>query len=192
MSGTQLDTAVSRRDVELRQASAADLAALRDFFGGLSVQSRYLRFFTAIIPTPAMLRVLSGCRGDEAVVATHGGAIAGHALAADRVGPDGLTTDFGVVVTDAWQGRGVGSALVRALIAGAAARGVTTMAMDVLPANHRVLAMIAGHWPSARLVRAGDSVTIRAPLPRFPPLTMPLSELSGQLRIRGAERPVDR
>ena len=56
-------------------------------------------------------------------------------------------TDIGVVVADAWQGQGVGSALVRALVSRAQARGVTSLSMDVLPGNHRVLAMIAGTGP---------------------------------------------
>ena len=74
-------------------------------------------------------------------------------------------TDVGVVVADAWQRRGVGAALMRALIDRAQARGVTSLAMDVLPGNRRVLAMITGHWPEAAIGRAPDSVDIRIPLP---------------------------
>ena len=87
-------------------------------------------------------------------------------MACDRAGAGGeQTTDIGVVVADGWQGQGVGSALMRTLIARAQARGVTSIAMDVLPENHDVLAMIAGHWPAARTDRSGDCVTIHAPLP---------------------------
>jgi DNA-binding IclR family transcriptional regulator len=52
---------------------------------------------------------------------------------------------------------------MRALITGARARGVTSLTMDVLPDNHRVLAMITGHWPAARIdyARARDSVCLR-------------------------------
>ena len=57
------------------------------------------------------------------MVATRDGVIIGHAMAADRAGPRGARmTDIGVVVADAWQRQGVGSALMRALIAGAQAR----------------------------------------------------------------------
>ncbi len=77
-------------------------------------------------------------------------------------------TDIGVVVADAWQGQGVGSALVRALITRAQARGVTSIEMDVLPSNHRVLAMIKGHWPAARTGHSGDYNTICAQLPHRP------------------------
>ena len=74
-------------------------------------------------------------------------------------------TDVGVVVADAWQRRGVGAALMRTLVTRAQARGVTALAMDVLPGNRPVLAMIIGHWPDAAIGRSPDSLDIRIPLP---------------------------
>ncbi len=104
------------------------------------------------------------------MVAVAGGVIIGHAMAADRAGSRGdRMTDIGVVVTDAWQGGGIGSALVRALVARARARGVTAMAMDVLPGNHQVLAMIARHWPAARTGHAPDYVSIEVRLQQARP-----------------------
>jgi GNAT superfamily N-acetyltransferase len=68
------------------------------------------------------------------------------------------------VVADAWQRRGVGAALMRALIARAQARGVTALAMDVLPGNRRVLAMILGHWPDAAVGHSPDGIDIHITL----------------------------
>jgi GNAT superfamily N-acetyltransferase len=114
-----------------------------------------------------MLNLLCGGVGTtSAVLATRDAIIIGHAMAADLSGPCGArTTDIGVVVADAWQGQGVGSALVRALITGAQARGVTSVAMDVLHGNHRMLAMIAGHWPAActRHSREYDTICVQLP-----------------------------
>jgi GNAT superfamily N-acetyltransferase len=167
MDRAQMDRAPGPVGAEIRRARSSDLAALRDFFAGLSQDSRYLRFFAPVKPTPAMLRRLSGGTGAaDCVVATAGGVIIGHAMAADQAGPRGAMTDIGVVVADAWQGRGVGSALVRALITRARARGVTSLTMDVLPGNRRVLAMIAGHWTAARTDPSADGVTIHVRLPR--------------------------
>ena len=70
------------------------------------------------------------------------------------------------MVADAWQGLGVGSAVMRALTAGARARGVTSLTMDVLPGNHRMLALIARHWPAARIEHSADFATFRVRLPR--------------------------
>jgi len=160
----------------IRSARAADEAALGEFFAGLSPQSRYLRFFGPVTPGPALLRRLAGdAEGVEAVVAVRGGLIIGHAMAADRSGPQGCgAIDIGVVVADAWQGRGVGAALVRALLTGARARGLTSMTMDVLPANQRVLTMILAHWPEARTERTTDGVTVRVRLPQPAPQPRPL------------------
>ena len=146
----------------IRPARAADLPALGDFFTGLSMQTRYLRFFSPITPGPALLNLLCGGDGTtDAVLATCDRAIIGHGMAADGSGPCGArTTDIGVVVADAWQRQGVGSALVRALITGAQVRGVTSVTMDVLHGNDRTLAMIKGHWPAARARRSRDCDTL--------------------------------
>ena len=158
----------------VRPVRPADLTALSDFFAKLSPQTRYLRFFAPVTPTHALLRLLSGEAANvDAVVAVADGVIVGHAMAADRTEPPDAcgarATDIGVVVADAWQGRGLGAALMRALIARAQARGVTSLAMDVLHANPRVLAMITGHWPAADIDHARDSLGIRIRLPRYQP-----------------------
>lgn len=167
MNRTQVRRADGRTAATIRPAHPADLAALRDFIAGLSAQTRYLRFFAPVTSGPALLRLLCGGTGTTyAVVATWDEVIIGHAMAADRVGPCGVRmTEIGVVVADAWQGQGVGSALVRALITKAQARGVTSVAMDVLPANRQVLAMIAGHWPAAHTGYSQGCQTICVRLP---------------------------
>jgi GNAT superfamily N-acetyltransferase len=179
---TQGDYAPARATATIRRPDSGDLAALTCFFSGLSIRTRVQRFFAPVWPTAALIRLACGwadegraagedrvggsnARGrgghTDALVATIGGDIIGHAMAAD---PAGLVTEIGVVVADAWQGQGVGSALVRALISRARARGVTSLSMDVLPGNRDVLAMIAGHWTAARTHRGADCVTIRAGL----------------------------
>ncbi len=128
MNRTQAVRPDSRAIAAIRPVRPADQAALVDFFAGLSAQTCYLRFFGPLTLTPALLHLLSGGAAN-AVVAVRGGVIVGHAMAADRTDPKdpegARMTDIGVVVADAWQGRGLGSALVRALVAGAKARGVT-------------------------------------------------------------------
>jgi GNAT superfamily N-acetyltransferase len=174
----------------IRPVHAADRPALGDFFGDLSVQTRYLRFFGPVTPTPALLDLLSGQPvGVHAMVAVADGVIVGHAMASDRPEPEGghvpaqdRTTDIGLVVSDAWQGRGVGSALMRTLADQAKARGVTWLAMDVLHVNRRVLAMIVGHWPAADVDHSRDSLGIRIRLPRYQPERPPVRPAARQAR----------
>ncbi len=176
MDRTQLGQASGHVTTVIRPVGPADLAALSDFFAELSVESRYLRFFAPVTPAYGLFHLLSGGPANvDAIVAVADGVTVGHAMAAD--GPEdpcgGLTTDIGVVVADAWQRRGVGAALMRALIIRAQARGVTSLAMDVLPSNRRVLAMIIGHWPDTVVGRSPDSLEIRIPLPRPTPSLRP-------------------
>ena len=167
MSRTQVDTC--QRGPEIRQACYSDHPAIRDFLGGLSLRARYLRFFTgAVSASPAMLRVLAG-GGDhiDVVVAVEDGAIIGHAMASDMAGPGGVpVTEIGVVVTDARQGQGIGSALLRTLAARAQARGISTVTMEVLAENRQVLGMIGHYWPAARQEMSGAYVTVNASLPQ--------------------------
>jgi GNAT superfamily N-acetyltransferase len=154
--------------VEIRLARSGDRDAIREFLGGLSLRSRYLRFFTGAAPgSPSLLGVLTGNRDNiDAVVATEHGMIIGHAMAADMADPGGAhVAEIGVVVADARQGRGVGSALVRAVIDRAQSRGATTVAMEVLAENRQVLTMITKHWPIAYHTHSGVYVTIRAVMP---------------------------
>jgi len=166
MFGTQAEAGAPVAAV-IRSACAADAGALADFFAGLSAQTRYLRFFAPVTPGPGMLRALSGAGRADVVVAVRGGVIIGHAMAADQAGPPGArAADVGVVVADAWQGQGVGSALMRALAAAARARGVTSLTMDVLPGNRRMLAIIAATWPAARAEDSGGFRTFHCQLLR--------------------------
>jgi GNAT superfamily N-acetyltransferase len=157
------------RALWIRSVGDDDCEAIRSFVAGLSARSRYLRFFTtASPPSSSVLRGLCGAgRTTDALVAVAGGAVIGHAMAADGAGPGpGRIADIGLVVDDRWQGRGVGSALVRRLATRAAARGVSVLVMDVLPENRRMLAVISRTWPDAAFEFAPDAVTVRVRLPR--------------------------
>jgi GNAT superfamily N-acetyltransferase len=114
-----------------------------------------------------MLRILAGGAAEtDVLVATAGEVIIGHAMAGDRAGPGGgRQTEIGVVVADGFRGRGVGSALVRRLIARARRRGATAMVMEVLAENRQVLTMIGDHWPVLSQDHTGAYITIRAGLP---------------------------
>ena len=156
----------------IRRPCISDHEPIREFLTGLSPRARYLRFFSGAPPTSgAMLRILAGGSAHtDVLVATGDGVIIGHAMAGDRTGPGStLLTEIGVVVADAYRGRGVGSALVRELVDRADRRGVTAVVMEVLAENRQVLTMIADHWPTAREERSGAYITFSARLqPELP------------------------
>jgi GNAT superfamily N-acetyltransferase len=157
--------------VRYRSATGADCEAIRSFVTGLSLRTRFLRFFTpASPPSSSVLRAMCGAdRTTDVLVATHDGVIIGHAMAADSVSPDGCrVTDIGVVIADYWQRRGVGSAIMGQLVTRAAARGASGLVMDVLPENRLMLAIISRRWADARYEFSADSVTVRVHLPEAP------------------------
>src|ERR1700759_2539218 len=167
-----------RATAAIRPVDPAEQAALSDFFAALSVESRYRRFFAPVRPSHALLDLLSGRPANvDAIVAIADGVIVGHAMAADlpeRICPDASRiTDVGVVVADAWQRRGVGAALMRALIARAQGRGVAAQAMDVLPGNRRGRAMILGPRPAAPPGPPPDAPDIHIALPPARPRETP-------------------
>ena len=192
VSRTQVG-APSGVDFAIREARSTDHPALREFLTGLSPRVRYLRFFSGAPPTSgAMLRILTGGGGcTDALVATENGVIIGHGMASDTTGhAGGRQTEIGVVVADGRRGMGVGSALVRGLLARAQERGATVLVMEVLAENRQVITMITDHWPVTRRDQSGAYLTIHARIPepalggkpgaslavgRVPPTRLPIS-----------------
>jgi GNAT superfamily N-acetyltransferase len=168
---------------QIRPASAADTDALRVFLTGLSLRTRYLRFFAGVLPvSPAFLARMTGRatprgeRVDALVVTAADGlgpgagpeVVIGHGMATDTHDDAGrAVTDMGVVVADAHRGRGAGSALIRALAARARERGATMIMMDVLAENREMLALIEHYFPVARYGRTGPYVSVHVQLPSF-------------------------
>jgi GNAT superfamily N-acetyltransferase len=145
------------------------------FLTGLSLRTRYLRFFAGMLPvTPAFLRRMSGVTagGDlvDALVVTDDGTVIGHGMATDTRDDAGRpVTELAVVVADEHRGRGAGSALIRALTVRAQARGASTLLLDVLAENREMLDLVTHYFPAAGYSRSGPYLAIRVPLPaRFP------------------------
>ena len=117
-----------------------------------------------------MLRILTGGSGcTDALVAIENDVIIGHAMASDVTGHGGSRgTEIGVVVADGRRGMGVGSALVRGLLARVQERGATVLVMEVLAENRQVITMITDHWPVTRRDQSGAYLTIHAQLPQPP------------------------
>jgi GNAT superfamily N-acetyltransferase len=171
MFGTQQDgLATGSQEFVLIPAGPADACRISDFVAALSLRTQFFRFFASVTtPSSSLLRSLCGDGSPEGrdvlIALDRGGAVIGHGMAVDKTTSLGeITSDIGLVVADAWQGRGVGTVLLGALIQRAARRGSAELVMDVLPENGQMLAIIDRHWPGAPRYRNRDSWTIRARL----------------------------
>jgi GNAT superfamily N-acetyltransferase len=163
-AGSTADAAAA--DVHLRQGGAQDAARIRDFVIGLSSRSRFQRFFATVSPpSSSLLRGLCGGSGADVLLATHQDEVVGHCMAADRTEGDGArVSEVGLVVTDCWQDRGIGTALLDLAVQRAAGRGAQQLVMDVMPDNSRMRSIIEHRWPAARREVHSDAVTFRAQL----------------------------
>jgi len=151
--------------VQIRRAGPADADVIRDFVIGLSPRSQYFRFFASVSPpSTGLLRALCGATGtaDVLIVTDSSGAMIGHGMAADaRTAAGCLEANIGLVIGDDWQGRGLGSTLLRMLVSRAAARGVQRLVLDVLPENDRMRRIIRRRWPDATVERTRDALVFR-------------------------------
>ncbi len=128
--------------VPIRPIRPDDSAALQTFHRGLSEQSIYLRFFAAL-PELAddRARYFAGADGRDRVAlvaldpASPGTIIA--VLRYDRL-PGTDRAEYAAVVADRWQGRGLGMAMSRRLIAIAQRGGIRTFIAFTLPENDRM------------------------------------------------------
>jgi GNAT superfamily N-acetyltransferase len=146
--------------VRLRAARPDDREAVAELLRGLSAESSYRRFQTGIGPAPsaAMLdALLPDCLRGGAVLAYVGRSLVGHGVWV-RAGATPVA-EIGVVVADGHQGRGIGTALARALFDDLAARGIERVEVFASATNAPVVRMVARQAPDAVRERDGATVT---------------------------------
>jgi len=155
------------RRVTIRAIRPEDAGHMQAAVARLSDDSRAARFMAPLKElSPAMLeRAVRPAPGrDLALVAVAGDAIVGGARYA---GATNGSCEFAVAVVDDWQGAGLASRLMRALIGDARARGLERMEGYVLASNHPMLELAqrlgfevtaSEEGPSVKLVRL-DLVT---------------------------------
>lgn len=135
------------REVVVRPVLAFDAAAEQDFVRSLSPASRLRRFHFGLRELPlTMLRAMTEVdhRQHVAIVAEAFDDDDEPQIVADAryvIGADPREAEFGIAVADAWQGVGLGRALMRRLGRHAARRGISRLVGDVLPDNRAMLAI---------------------------------------------------
>jgi acetyl coenzyme A synthetase (ADP forming)-like protein len=149
MAGLTLDDYVSDattrdgRTVRIRPIRESDLDSMLEMWSRLSAETIRMRFFAPMHMNRERMRYFTEVDFDErvALVAERGERIVGVARF-DRDPGRPERAEFAVLVEDAEQGHGIGTALLRALAAPADALGVTEFHGDVLAENRRLLRVL--------------------------------------------------
>jgi acetyltransferase len=131
----------------IRPIRPADMDLEKAFVQKLSDYSRYYRFMLPIRELPqAMLEHFTHPDYDREmaliVLSTQEGKEEEIGVARFVKYPDGRQCEFALAIADQWQGKGVGTALMRELIAIARSFGLKTMEGFVLTTNQPMLKLV--------------------------------------------------
>jgi len=132
------------RLVPVRPIRPEDAGLERRFFDGLSAQSRYQRFLNQMAQLPQqMLARFTQLDYDRELALVALDPSSGEFIGVGRYAPnsDGETAEFALTVSDAWQGRGVGRALLERICDCARAAGYKTLYGHILNANREMLGL---------------------------------------------------
>ena len=144
--------------VRVREVAAADVDGLRELLGGMSENSRWLRFLSSGVDLDRMAATAATSEDGVGLVVTAGEPerIVAHAM---YVKETPARAEVAFEVADAWHGRGIATILL-AHLAGAAARdGVSTLRRlraPVQPAHGRRVPRVRLPGRGARLDRASS------------------------------------
>ena len=151
--------------VTLRPLDERDGAVLDRVFAGLSATSRYLRFHAGTPRMTGEVRArLAAVDGIDhiAVGAFVGDEPLGIARLI-RIGPSRAELAFEVV--DEWHGYGIGTRMVRAVVALGTAAGITEVVAEVLAGNRPAQRLLAATFPQLSADRHGPETTFLARVP---------------------------
>jgi acetate---CoA ligase (ADP-forming) len=156
--------------VRVRPVRDGDREALRAFFDGVSQDAIWFRFFTmANLDWATDWAADVDYRDRFGLVVETGSPrqIVAHAVYVR----DGDCAEVAFLVSDAQQGQGIATILLAHLAARAAAHGITTFVADVLPANHRMIAVFRESGFAVDVRRTRDSVRVEFPTSLSPEAT---------------------
>src|SRR3954471_14783394 len=161
------DVHIALRDgstAHVRPVSPADQAALRTFLGGLSADSRRLRFFSlGVNLDKAAAMAAQGDRPDGyGLIVTTGAEerVVAHAVF-ELEAPGRAEVAF--AVADEMQGRGLATVLLAHLAQIASARGIGTFTATVLPENRRMIGVFRESGFPVHVEATPDGIELEFP-----------------------------
>jgi acetyltransferase len=135
------------RNVAIRPIRPEDAEIEQEFIRNLSDEAKYFRFMHAVHElTPEMLVRFTQIDYDREMaliaVTEEDGHEVEHGVTRYVTNPDQNSAEFALVVSDEFQGHGIGQRMLKRLMEIARARGLDMMEGEVLTANHRMLDLV--------------------------------------------------
>ena len=158
VGGAQVAVLRDGTAVEVRPVRPDDGPRLLAFLSGLSVVSRYRRFFSLSPDLVSVVRSAARPDGERCfgllALAADGVAVghAGYWLLQPRC------AEMAIAVADLYQGRGLGSLLQRRLIETARRQRIPALVMYVLPVNHEAIRLMSRSGCPLRASFRGDAI----------------------------------
>ena len=155
---------LSGEELLIRPVVAADTDAMAASFERLSLPSRHSRFFTGVqrmSRTHLTYLTQLDHHNHEAIAAATAATREGIGVARfvrSRERPE--HAEIAIAIADSWQGRGLGSALLRRLVQRAREEGITRFTADVMADNRAMLALIRKLGPTEVVHQDGPIVTV--------------------------------
>jgi GNAT superfamily N-acetyltransferase len=149
-------------EVRVRPAVADDLTAISAMHGRCSSRSRQRRYLTATAgPSPSQLaRLTDPTRGVTLVALADDGRL----VAMANLVAEGDLGEVAVLVEDAWQRRGLGTALLRRLVAHGTRAGYAALVAHTYADNRPMLSALRRLGPFGDVDRDGALLTVTLPL----------------------------
>lgn len=141
--------------VRIRPPRPGDETRVEDYLIGLSPETRRLRFWSQAIDIGELARKIVDVdyTNHLTLLVMHGGDEGTMVGGSQYIRTDGGRAEVGLSVTDAFQGRGIGSILLGQMAEEAIRHGITTFVAEVLPENHAMINVFRA---------SGFTVSIRA------------------------------
>ncbi|MFB9238014.1 GNAT family N-acetyltransferase [Plantactinospora siamensis] len=153
-------------EAEVRAAAESDLPAVRRMHARCSAGSRRRRYLNPAGPTDRQLRrLLDPPRGASLVATVDDPAEDGpRVVALAGMLADGDLAEAGLLVEDAWQRRGLGTALARRLVTHARRHGYVALVGHATAGDPALPGLLRRIAPAARTDRDGRLLTVVLPL----------------------------